>query len=189
MKRPRYIFSVLLAAIFLTTACDSGEDQFRGPDFAVLTQHADAYQQAKPGQALSFPRDHGPHPGYRIEWWYLTANLDDAFGNPYGAQWTLFRLAVEPPGTNESDNNWQRDQVFMAHMAITTPDDHASFQRYARGAANLSFARADVEARPFSARLDDWILQSTGTDWLPLEVQARQDDYALHLHEIDLDGV
>jgi len=171
----------LLAAVFLATACDSAEDQLKGSDFAVLTQHADAYQQAKPGQALSFPRDHGPHPGYRIEWWYLTANLSDAVGNPYGAQWTLFRLAVEPPGTVEPGSNWQQDQVFMAHMAITTPDDHVSFQRYTRGAADLSLARAGVEAQPFSACLDDWTLQSTGTNWLPMEVQARQDEYAIHL--------
>jgi predicted secreted hydrolase len=181
VKRCRHPFTVLLAALFLATACDSGEDQLKGSDFAVLTQHADAYQQAKPGQALSFPRDHGPHPGFRIEWWYLTANLNDVEGKPYGAQWTLFRLAVEPPGTLEPGSNWQRNQIFMAHMAITTPDDHVSFQRYARGAANLSLARAGIDARPFSARLDDWILQSTGTDWLPLEVQARQDEYALHL--------
>jgi len=182
VKQSLYRFSVLLANLFLAMACNSGEDQLKSSDFAVLTQQADAYQQAKPGQALDFPRDHGPHPGYRIEWWYLTANLNDNQGNPYGAQWTLFRLAVEPPGTNEPGNRWQQNQVFMAHMAVTTPDDHVSFQRYARGATNLSLARASVEASPFSARLDDWTMQSTGTDWLPLKVQAQQDDYALHLY-------
>ena len=30
--------------------------------FAPVTAPAD----------LSFPRDHGPHPGFRLEWWYVT---------------------------------------------------------------------------------------------------------------------
>ncbi len=69
----------------------------------------------------------------------------------------------------------------MAHMAITTPVEHVSFQRYARGAENNQFARTGVIAQPFSAWLDDWILESTGTGWLPLEVHARQDNDAFNL--------
>ena len=49
-----------------------------------------------PGSTLEFPRDFGAHPDYRIEWWYLTANLEDARGTSYGVQWTLFRQALEP---------------------------------------------------------------------------------------------
>ena len=69
----------------------------------------------------------------------------------------------------------------MAHMAITTADDHVSFQRYSRGAEKTQAARAGVTTSPFSAWLDDWVLESTGTDWLPMVVKARQGDYALHL--------
>ncbi|MFY8134229.1 MAG: hypothetical protein ACOVKS_04455, partial [Aquimonas sp.] len=29
-------------------------------------------------RALSFPAVHGAHPRHRIEWWYLTARLQDA---------------------------------------------------------------------------------------------------------------
>jgi predicted secreted hydrolase len=33
---------------------------------------------------LTFPKDHGPHPGYRTEWWYYTGNLipADIFSKP-----------------------------------------------------------------------------------------------------------
>ena len=62
----------------------------------------------------------------------------------------------------------------MAHMAITTPSDHLSFQRYARGGKPGGAARAGVTIEPFSAWLDDWSLHSTGDDWLPLQVRARQ---------------
>jgi len=66
-------------------------------------------------------------------------------------------------------------------MAITTPPGHVSFQRYARGGDTIDTSRAGVTAEPFDAWLDDWELRSTGEDWLPLEVKARQDDNAIRL--------
>jgi predicted secreted hydrolase len=69
----------------------------------------------------------------------------------------------------------------MAHMALTTPKGHLSFQRYARGGDTGEIIRAGVTAEPFSAWLDDWELRSTGEEWLPLEIKARQDDNAMHL--------
>ncbi|HEY5774516.1 MAG TPA: lipocalin-like domain-containing protein, partial [Xanthomonadales bacterium] len=99
----------------------------------------------------------------------------------YGAQWTLFRIAIQPPDAASPQGNSQNNQVFMAHMAITTPTGHVSFQRYARGGDADENARAGVTAEPFSAWLDDWELRSTGEEWLPLEVKARQDENAMHL--------
>ena len=173
----------LIAA--LEAGCDSADPIFRDPDFAVLAQSTEGYAQARPDHALKFPRDHGPHPGFRIEWWYLTANLQDASGKPFGAQWTLFRLAVRPPGLQEAQNAWQSKQVYMAHFAITTPGGHSAFQRYSRGGEHGDTARAGVNAMPFAAWLDDWSLQSTGNEWLPMEVRARQDNHAIRF---DLEG-
>ena len=42
------------------------------------------FAQVTPGYSMEFPRDHGAHPDYRIEWWYLTANLTDADGPSMG---------------------------------------------------------------------------------------------------------
>jgi len=171
-----YLITTLLSAqLLLTVACGPAGTSEQDAGLAVLAQGGDSYAQARPGQALLFPRDHGAHPDYRIEWWYLTANLQDAAGKSYGAQWTLFRLAVQTP--DSSHNN----QVFMAHIAMTTPAGHLSFQRYARGNEAGEIVRAGVTAEPFSAWLDDWELRSTGKEWLPLEVRARQDDNAMHL--------
>lgn len=181
MKLTRPLVAILCAQVLLASSCGPAESPVQGSDLAVLAQHADGYTQAGPGQTLVFPRDHGTHPDYRIEWWYLTANLSDPEGNPYGAQWTLFRLAAQPAGNQEPGNRWQSGQVFMAHVAITTPADHVSFQRYSRGHEQQGLSRAGVIAQPFSAWLDDWAIQSTGDAWLPMDVQARQGDYALHL--------
>jgi len=173
-----YFVAILFGALLLVNGCGPAGQDDQGSGLAVLARGADTYTQAQPGQALVFPRDHGAHPEYRIEWWYLTANLHDAQGQNYGAQWTLFRLAVQTPG---QEDNAHRNQVFMAHMAITTPTGHLSFQRYARGGDAIDTSRAGVTAEPFAAWLDDWELRSTGDGWLPLEVGARQDDNAMHL--------
>ena len=161
-------------------ACDRSGDVSPSSDFAVLAQAAEGYMQAEKGAVLSFPQDHGGHPDYRIEWWYLTANLQDTEGRPYGAQWTLFRTAVRPHDPNAPINAWQSGQVFMAHFALTWPDGHEAFQRYARGDA-ADESRTGVTSSPFSAWLDDWSLLSTTSQWLPLEARARQDRYALKL--------
>lgn len=150
-------------------------------DFAWLARSEEAYHQARPGRPLQFPRDHGAHPGFRLEWWYLTAILRDAEDRPHGVQWTLFRTALEPPGTPAEANPWFDGQAWMAHMAVTTPDGHAGFQRYARGAPSGPTTRAGVTAAPFAAWLDDWRLASEGPGWLPLRVAARQGDTAFTL--------
>ena len=78
---------------------------------------------------FDFPTDHGPHPDYRIEWWYLTAYLEDPAGVQYGLQWTLFRTAVAPG----EEEGWGSPQVWFAHAAVTTPESHFSTERFARG--------------------------------------------------------
>ena len=165
----------------LLAACGSDRPGANTQDFAILAQAAEGYTQAEPGRRIGFPADHGAHPDYRVEWWYLTANLEDAQGRPHGAQWTLFRTAVRPPGDAEPQNPWQTGQVYMAHFALTWPDGHRGFQRYARGGDHGGEAQAGVRASPFAAWLDDWSLASTGDDWLPLEARATQNGLAIQL--------
>ena len=46
--------------------------------FAGLGETADGFAPVVPGRTFAFPADHGPHPAFRIEWWYVTANLADS---------------------------------------------------------------------------------------------------------------
>ena len=126
--------------------------------FAGLGTDADGFAVPERGTAFHFPADHGPHPDYRIEWWYLTANLQAADGTPYGLQWTLFRSALAPgerPG-------WQSPQVWFAHAAVTTPEAHYATERFARGGVGT----AGVEAAPFRAWIDEWVLEGPDFDTL-----------------------
>jgi predicted secreted hydrolase len=134
----------------------------------------------RPGVRLEFPADHGPHPAFRIEWWYLTANLRDAAGAEYGAQWTLFRQALEPGPQREG---WANQQLWMGHAAVTSAKRHLHHEIFARGGVG----QAGVEVAPFHAWIDDWFLKTvgpTGADGLsPLQLAATGPDfsYALRL--------
>src|SRR3954465_12820584 len=89
--------------------------------FAGLGENAEGFSVVVPGKIFAFPADHGPHPEFRIEWWYVTANLVDASGVAYGAQWTLFRHATKPGVQLES---WANQQLWMGHAAVTRSDMH-----------------------------------------------------------------
>jgi len=123
--------------------------------FAGLGTEAEGFAVPAPGRALRFAEDHGPHPQYRIEWWYLTANLSDVDGREYGIQWTLFRSALAP----EERDGWQSPQLWMGHAGLTTPDTHFYAERLARG----GIGQAGVIADPFEAFIDNWSLTSLGT--------------------------
>lgn len=123
--------------------------------FAGMGAQAEGFAIPQRGQALSFPADHGAHPEYRIEWWYLTANLRGADGRDYGVQWTLFRSALAP----ETRPGWEDPQIWMGHAGLTTPERHFVAERLARGGVG----QAGVRIRPFEAFIDDWAMTSRAT--------------------------
>ncbi len=138
----------------------------------------EGFERAAPGRALVFPEDHGPHPTFRTEWWYLTGNLEGSGGRPFGFQLTFFRNGLSPDRV-DSPSAWRTDQAWMAHFAVTDVDgaSHHAFERFARGAAGLAGARAS----PFRVWLEDWTVASVGDALFPLEVRAEEGDVLLEL--------
>ncbi|NBR97112.1 MAG: hypothetical protein EBT48_05865 [Verrucomicrobia bacterium] len=57
---------------------------------------AEPWARALTPWSWSFPRDHGAHPEFKTEWWYLTGNLDDENGNPYGYELTFHGCPLSP---------------------------------------------------------------------------------------------
>jgi len=148
--------------------------------FAGLGVDADGFAPVTPGRIFAFPADHGPHPEFRIEWWYVTANLVDASGVAYGAQWTLFRQATKPGAQQEG---WANQQIWMGHAAVTRADTHRFGEAFARGGVG----QAGVEAKPFLAWIDAWEMRGLApmrdNMIAPLELNASGADfsYALRL--------
>jgi predicted secreted hydrolase len=145
--------------------------------FAGLGSDAGGFALPQRGKALRFPADHGPHHDFRIEWWYLTANLQGTDGESYGVQWTLFRAALKP---GEAEG-WQSPQLWMGHAALTSRDSHLVAERVARG----GIGQAGVRISPFEAHIDDWRMKSTApadSDELSkLELRATGSDFSYRL--------
>ena len=146
------IAAPLTGALALLLAPLAAQAQPAG--FAGLGAANDAFAEVVPGAALSFPEDHGPHRDFRTEWWYVTANLEGPDGARYGAQWTLFRRGIEP---GAPEKGWDAAEIWMAHAAVTTEDDHRAAETFARG----GIGQAGVTLEPFDAWIDDWALRST----------------------------
>ena len=141
--------------------------------FAGLGTDARGFAVPERGHVLEFPADHGPHEDFRIEWWYLTANLESTDGTPYGLQWTLFRTAFSA----ERGTRWSSPQLWMGHAAVTTPEQHYSGERLARGGIGQAGVK---QGKDFSAWIDDW--QMTGSKDLDLlELNAKSDEFAYEM--------
>jgi predicted secreted hydrolase len=81
---------------------------------------ADGYAIPQAGKQFSFPRDHGSHPDFAIEWWYITGHLFATNEAQFGFQATFFRRALVPPGATNSPSStaFGNDQIYLAHMAL-----------------------------------------------------------------------
>jgi predicted secreted hydrolase len=101
-----------------------------------------------------FPRDHGAHPQFRIEWWYVTGWLD----GPLGFQITFFRARTEEESDNPSAFNPR--QVLFAHAALSDPR-HGRLVHDQR-AARAGFSLAQAELGRTAVWIDDWRLELHG---------------------------
>lgn len=109
------------------------------------------YPQVRERTPLVFPRDHGAHPAYRTEWWYVTGWLGEA----RGFQITFFR---HRPGVAEHNpSRFAATQLLFAHAALSDPGEGKllSEQRASRAGFGLAFAE-EADTR---VKIDDWILE------------------------------
>ena len=127
-------------------------------------QGLEGYAQAIEPRQFAFPADHGPHPDFRNEWWYLTGNLDAKEGARFGFEFTIFRFSLVPPGTDITGDAsaWRSNQVYIGHFAITDASARQFYvaQRYSRGGLGLAGAAAE----PFHVWLDDWSIAAARPD-------------------------
>ncbi|MBF5041694.1 carotenoid 1,2-hydratase [Aggregicoccus sp. 17bor-14] len=138
----------------------------------------EGYARALGPREFHFPEDHGPHAGFRTEWWYWTGNLETQDGRAFGYQLTMFRSALAPRAP-ERESQWGARQVYMAHFTLTDVAGkrfHA-FEKFAREAQGL----AGAEGAPFRVWVEDWEARSTGPGFSPVVLSARAGDVALRL--------
>jgi len=133
------------------------------------------YPAVRPGEALRFPADHGAHPEFRTEWWYLTGWLRTPEGRDLGFQVTFFRTRPEVDQRNPSA--FAPRQVIFAHAALADPAVGRLLhdQRIARagfGLAQAAVGDADLV-------LQDWRLKRRPDGVFQTHVTGQ--DFALDL--------
>lgn len=108
------------------------------------------FKSAQPGYRFSFPRDHGAHPDFKIEWWYFTGNLTSE-EKDYGYELTFFRRGVDPPQTEKNPSRWAIRDLYFAHFALTDGGGKRFYHtdKISREAIGKAGARPD--------RLEVWI--------------------------------
>jgi predicted secreted hydrolase len=141
------------AALALLAGAALAPAAARAQGFAGLGATADGYTIPDPARTLGFPADHGPHPGFRIEWWYVTATLRAPDGAPMGVQWTLFRQAIAPDRSGAG--GWGAADLWLGHAAATSGATHRAAEKFARGGIGQAGV---VAGPPFNAWIDDWAL-------------------------------
>ena len=119
---------------------------------------------------LVFPRDHGAHPEFRIEWWYVTGWL----AGPVGFQITFFRARPEEETDNPSAFNPK--QILFAHAAVSDPSRGRLV--HDQRAARAGFALAHAETERTGVWIDDWRLELDGSRY-DARIAARDFDLEL----------
>ena len=132
------------------------------------------FREAVPGRILTFPRDHGKHPGFRTEWWYFTGNLDSE-DRKWGFQLTFFRrgLAKEPARKGSS---WAVRDIYPAHFALTDVTRGRFFhtELMSREGPGLAGAASDN----LNVYVKNWSAVGQGE---AIYLKAREHNYALDL--------
>lgn len=138
---------------------------------------ADEFARVLEVVPFEFPKDHGPHPDFRQEWWYYTGNLADAQGNRFGFQFTIFRRGIVPDEP-QRDSEWGSGQIYFAHFTVTdvSGGTFTSRERYSRAGAGL----AGAQGVPFyHVWIDNW--QAREIEPGRVRLQASADEIGLDL--------
>jgi predicted secreted hydrolase len=133
-----------------------------------------AFPLVTPNQKLQFPRDHGAHPGFRQEWWYVTGWLKTARGEDLGFQVTFFR--ARPDVENNNPSSFTPSQIILAHAALADPR-HGRL-RHDERAARAALGLAGSREGNTSVWVDDWLLE-LGSNGYETRIRAR--DFTLEL--------
>jgi predicted secreted hydrolase len=135
---------------------------------------AEAYPPVAPGHVLRFPRDHGAHPAFRTEWWYVTGWLAGDGERELGFQITFFRSRPRIAEANPSA--FAARQLVFAHAALADPRDKRLV--HDQRAARAGFGLADAREQETAVWVDDWSLKGTAGGYAA-RIPAR--DFTLEL--------
>ena len=128
------------------------------------------YPDAIPGRKLVFPRDHGAHPDFRLEWWYITGWLSGSMG----FQITFFR--ARPDEASDNPSRFNARQILFAHAALSDPRRGRLLHDQRAARDGFSLAHAEIETT--RVWIDDWRLALDGNRYVAT-IAAREFEFDL----------
>lgn len=118
---------------------------------------SDGFEVPQPGHRFEFPKDHGAHPSFKVEWWYLTGHLFGPAKERFGFQATFFRRAIgsRPSAPKTGHSAFSRDEVFLFHAALLDAQSGRFIhtERLARSGWDASASEEALSVRVGEARL------------------------------------
>jgi predicted secreted hydrolase len=162
-----------MAGVLLVGSTLNGADPVQFLPQPLAEKTADGFEVPRAGHVFEFPRDHGAHPAFKVEWWYLTGHLFGPAGERFGFQATFFRRALKlRPLEVSRDGAFHSDEVFLFHAAVLDVQS-GSFvhsERLARSGWDAGASEQGLSVRVGEARLD---ALENGSEKFTLEAAVR----------------
>lgn len=184
-----FLLAVSLLALF---ACSRPMEP-KGGEFdlqAVLgARDVAGFERATAVPELAFPRDHGPHEGFRTEWWYWTGNVTSEGGRAYGFELVFFRQALLPPAKASEGTAraaLASRELVLAHAAVTDVGEQQFCNEERLLRRDGLRAGMHLDANGPVVFCGDWRAEPTGPAtspdrFPPMRVSARGETFAFDL--------
>ena len=134
---------------------------------------------ARPGYVYAFPRDHGSHDNYGLEWWYFTGHVSDRSARRFGYEVTFFRKAVDDERVRNHPSRWALRQLYFAHLALT--DVEGTTFRFSEKLSRAAFGKAGADPGRMKVWIDRWVLEPVTEDHHRLHLTATDTGFGVDL--------
>ena len=131
------------------------------------------------GYVYAFPRDHGSHDDYGLEWWYFTGHLHDRSARRFGYEVTFFRKAVDDARVRDHPSRWALRQLYFAHLALT--DVEGDLFRFSEKLSRAALGKAGADSDRMKVWIDRWTLEPVSEDHRRLHLTAKDSGFGVDL--------
>ena len=164
-----------------------GEGGFRGEgalpspsgDLTGAARSSTGLTPARPGYVYAFPRDHGSHDDYGLEWWYFTGHVSDRSARRFGYEVTFFRKAVDDARVRNHPSRWALRHLYFAHLALT--DVEGTTFRFSEKLSRAAFGKAGADSGRMKVWIDRWVLEPVTEDHHRLHLTTKDSGFGVDL--------
>ena len=156
----------------------AGETPITTTDITITENSRPGGVPALPGYVYDFPRDHGSHDQFRLEWWYFTGHIFSESGKRIGYQHTFFRKAINGSHVRNSFSHWAIEHLYFAHLALT--DVESQTFSFAERLSRDGLGKAGAKVEQMDVWIDQWSAHSVTPNHQVLALKADDTNFVMH---------